>query len=91
MVVTNHAAKRLKQRLGLPKKAVLRIADKAYQEGWTHADARGRLKRYLDGLYLAEEKATDMRIHGNFIYLFHGNILITVLNLPKNLRGGVPR
>lgn len=91
MSITNHAAKRVRQRLGIPKRAVPDMVQRAYDSGIEHATARGRLKRYLDKLYLEHMNASNMRVFGMFIYLFRGQTLITVLPLPKNLRGGVPK
>jgi len=86
--VTSHAAKRFKQRCGLPKKACQSHAQTAYDKGFKHADAKGRAKRYMDRLFLDYRKANQMRVYGEFIYLFSGTVLITVINLPRHVRGG---
>lgn len=86
--VTNHAQKRFKQRLGLPKKACQRHAEIAFQNGFKHADARGNAKKYLDRLFLEHRTATNMRIYGDVVYIFNHETLITVFGLPKNVRSG---
>jgi hypothetical protein len=88
VTVTNHSRKRFKQRLGLSKKACQRHAEIAFLQGATHADVRGRAKRYLDRLFLQHHTANQLRVHGQFVYLFNNNVLITVLGLPKSMRGG---
>jgi hypothetical protein len=88
ITVTNHAEKRFKERLGLPKSACQKHAQIAYDEGFKHEDARGKAKRYLDKLFLEHRNANAMRVYGEFVYLFTGETLITVLNLPKSVRGG---
>lgn len=88
--VTNHAAKRFKQRMGLPKKACQRHAETAYEHGATHGEVRGSLKRYMDKLYLQHRTATDIRAYGEQLYLFAGRRLITLFPIPKRMRGGVP-
>jgi len=81
-LVTRHAMTRGKQRLGLGKKAMQRTADKALLLGRKHEEFTGGLRRYLDCVYLEHKKASNMRVHGQFIYLFAGVTLITVLNVP---------
>ena len=90
VIVTNHAAKRLKQRSGLPKKAVNRFAEIAFLKGKKHADVKGRLKRYLDKLFLSHMNGNNIRVYGMFVFIFQDTRLITVLSLPKSMRGGVP-
>ena len=88
MVVTKHAAKRLKERLGLSKKTVEKVAMKAFQLGTDHSAFKSSAKRYLDGLYLSHKKANNLKVYANYVYLFHGEVLITVLDLPKKYQGG---
>lgn len=54
--VTRHAEKRIRQRLGINKKATERNAEKALQCGVTHAEATGQLCKYLDGIFLRNYK-----------------------------------
>jgi len=89
--ITDHARRRLKERVGLPKRAMQRMADRALQEGQCHRDARGRARRYLDRLYLKEETANQIRVHGAFVYLFEDRRLITVLPALKWLSKGMRR
>lgn len=82
-VVTHHAERRTRQRLGVPKKAVRRVADKALTDGLCRAETEGGLKRYLDRLYIrGNGAASNIIIYGDKVYLFDGDILITILNLP---------
>lgn len=84
--VTNHARKRFKERLGLPKAACLRQAQKAFDSGFTHAQAKGKAKRYMDSLFLKYRTANNLRVYGQAVYIFSGNTLITVMLLPVNIR-----
>lgn len=81
--ISRHAKKRMKERCGLNKKASERLAYIAYTKGLTHSELCGRLKRYVDYLYFREEKANAIRIYGNEVYIFQGNVLITVFDLPN--------
>ena len=81
--ICEHAYARAKERLGLKRAALDRMAVKAFTSGLTHSKTAGRLKRYLDHLYLEHGKGNNLRIYGRHIYVFQGRHLITVLHLPK--------
>lgn len=83
VTVTRHATKRIRQRLGINKSATERMAEKALESGITHAEAKGKLSRYLDGIFLLNYKPTNLRIYNHSVYLFNGTTLITVLPLPN--------
>lgn len=84
-IVTNHAKQRTKDRLGLSKRIANKIADKALEHGVTHAHAKGKLKSYLDKIYLSHKSANNLRVYNRKVYLFDKSVLITVLNLPNSL------
>lgn len=83
---TRHATKRTRERLGLQKKSVERNTEKALEFGISHKEATGNLRKYMDGLYLSNKKATNMRIYHEHTYIFCGQTLITVLPLPNSLK-----
>ena len=81
--ISRHGARRMRKRLGIKKKSVDRMAEKALTYGVTHAEAKGSLSRYMDGLYLSHGTANNMRVYNRRVYLFRGMSLITVINLPN--------
>lgn len=82
--VTEHAEDRLGERVGLNKSSVERMANIALEKGISRNDTSGRLRRYLDKLFLSHDKiANNMKIYGQFIYIFNEVTLITVLSLPN--------
>jgi len=83
MVITKHAESRIRERLGLKKKAVPRMVATALSKGKSHADHTGGAKRYLNGLFLAHKTANNLRVYGNFVYVFIGDKLITVIDFPR--------
>lgn len=89
--VTDHAAKRTKERLGLPKRVTAKNADRALHEGIKHSETRGALHRYLDALYWKRETANNIRVYCNNVYIFHDEILITIFPLPQKYRKTVDR
>ena len=84
-IVTEHAKDRLKERSGLKKKSIDRIAEKALTEGYSHNELKGRLKKFVDALYLSHNVCNNIKIYGDKAYLFKGTTLITVLQVPNYL------
>ena len=85
-VVTNHALKRCRKRLGVPKKAVEKMVGEAWERGLCHKDFSGSFRRYLDGVFLRERCGNQMRVHNGHLFLFSGNTLVTVWGLPPRYR-----
>lgn len=85
VVVTEHSVKRTKDRLGLSKKLADKNAQKALEFGITHSEAKSGLRKFLDKLYLSNGNANNVRVYHHHVYLFRGNTLITIINLPQNL------
>lgn len=85
--VSKHGAKRARERVGLPKKAVERNAQRALTEGIGYKEASGSLKRYISWLYERYDgNGNNIRIYGDKVWVFHDGILITVLNVPGEHR-----
>lgn len=83
-VLTNHGKKRMKERNGLPKKAVLAGADRALKRGLKREDLSGSLRRYMDSLYWQGEfKGKNVIVYGNMVYIFDRMVLITTFALPR--------
>ena len=85
MIVTKHAKKRMKQRCGVNKKSVDRIAEIAYEKGLKHSELTGNLRKWVDGLYLKHRQGNQIRLYGDKTYIFHDGRLITVIQIPNNL------
>ena len=91
MKVTDHAKSRIKERCGLPKKAIERNAKIAFEEGICHNDCTGRLRKYIDYLFLSHGRGANIRIHGNYVYIFSHTRLITVFLLPNVYKNAVSK
>lgn len=89
-LLTHHGEERMRKRLGLPRKAVARTAEKALREGYTHSQFSGSFKRYLDGVYLKERTANNLRVYGGHLYLFAGETLVTCWQVPNKFRNAKP-
>lgn len=51
IIVTKHAERRIRQRLGINKKSTEKAAEKALQFGIAHSEAKGKLSRHMDGIF----------------------------------------
>jgi len=91
IIITNHGKERIKKRIGVSKSLSEKIAVKALEKGLKHSDTKGKLKKFLDGLYLSHKTANNMRIYARKIFLFRDNLLITVIDLPKQFHKTVDK
>lgn len=84
VIITKHGKKRTKDRVGLSKKIADKNAQKALDFGVAHQDTKGSLKKFMDAVYFRYKNSNNTRIYNRKVYLFHNEVLITVLNLPNN-------
>lgn len=86
LTITGHAKERARQRFGWSNESLCRMANKAFFQGLSHKQAKGRLLKYFDLLWSQYEKANNIRLHGEALFVFCGNVLLTVWQLPIELR-----
>lgn len=84
--VSKHAEIRLRERCGINRKSAQRIAEKAFNDGIQHSQTKGNLKKWVTNLYFHNKSANNIRLYGDKAYIFSGAVLITVLQIPSNLR-----
>jgi hypothetical protein len=84
--VTYHAYKRAKERYQWNAKTVDKMAERAYFNGSKHSQAKGTLKKYIDKLWHQNRNVNNIRIYGQDIYFFAGNLLITLYQLPNSIK-----
>lgn len=89
MSVTRHGSKRIKSRMGIPKKAVDRQFKLALSKGKYQSDLKGRLAKWGTKVSLSQQVPHSIVLYNAhaFIYATKDNepILITVLPIPQNL------
>lgn len=90
VTVSKHAVRRLKERCGLNKRSVQRMADKAFTDGIRHSDTRGRLNKWVTSLYFYNRTADNIRLYGDKAYIFAGSTLVTVIQIPPDLLKYMP-
>lgn len=86
VVITRHAEKRLAERSGLNKSAMQRMCNRAFYNGIKHSDTKGRLNKWVTSLYFRNPKANNLRLYGDKVFIFSDKILVTVMQIPNNLK-----
>ena len=93
VVISDHASKRIRQRLGVGKKGQQKLVKKAYENGISESTAKGVLKSYFSYVMDKSNKGTTIRIYNDKVYLFgplesdeKRKILVTVIPLPTKYR-----
>lgn len=86
MNISNHARQRMKERCGFNKKTQERMAEKAFRDGIPHNRTNGRLNKWITSLYFKNERANNIRIYGDKAYIFCGETLVTVIQIPANIK-----
>lgn len=88
-VVTKHAEERIIERLGVSKSSVQRVADRAYLNGIKMDGTQNALNRWI--IWMAHDRGIGdamrtIRIYGEYVFIFSGNTLITVHEIPQRLK-----
>lgn len=85
MEISRHAKQRIKERVGVGKGTVEKIAARALEKGIPHNKTKGRLNKWITEQYFYNETANNIRIYGEKTYIFRFELLITVIPLPRDL------
>lgn len=88
ITISHHAYHRAKERLGYNPDAFKRLAAQAYCYGISQAEAKGKLRRFIESR-CAEHPGNKPRIYGENIYIFKENCLVTVYQLPADVRASM--
>lgn len=88
-LLTVHGEERIKDRIG--KKINIDIANKALNNGISHSETTGSLKRYIDSLYFRNQSANNIKIYNYNVYIFVNTLLITILMLPNKYKSTVDK
>ena len=87
VILTDHAVKRIRQRLGWPKKSVPRMVQKVLERGFKPDDLHGFVSRHLSWIEGKERRSTKVFFYANYVWVFVLRqgvyTLITVLPIPS--------
>lgn len=86
VIITRHAAERLKERIGLGKKALQRAAEAAFDKGLKHSETIGNLKKWVTSLYFNNRAANNIRLYNDKAWIFAEEKLVTVIQIPASLK-----
>jgi len=87
--ISDHGNKRVRSRCGIPKKSVEKLTKDAFHKGITHAETTGSLNKFITAEYFYNQKANNIRIYNDKVFIFAGETLVTVFNLPQRYRESV--
>lgn len=91
MKVTKHARKRIHEREGIGKSSAERKAGIVLQKGYRRQQTKGALRKILEKELEYKGTADEIRVYGDKIYIFCGEVLVTVLNLPPHIAHNLER
>ena len=80
--ITDHAAKRLKERNGWNKKTALRMIKKIYETGIRGEDVKGYIAPWIRNKIATRNPGDEFVVYGTSCYVFNSGNVITVLPLP---------
>jgi len=81
ITVSLHAYQRAKQRMGLSKHAIDRLAGIAYYKGIRMTEAKGSFLKFLREHFTLKPHHTVI-VFANMVFLYDDNLLVTVVHLP---------
>ena len=81
--ISEHAFKRIKQRVGWNRKTALRMIERVYSKG-----LKGNQLKGYPSIWISQrpEKFADFEeiiLYGNHLYLFSNKVLVTVYHIPS--------
>ncbi len=88
--ISNHAYDRGKERLGLSKKSIDRMAEKVLEKGIHGTDLKGSIYSWIQNKLDNHERTGDIYVYGDKAWVYSRKpnciLLITVLNIPANMQ-----
>jgi hypothetical protein len=84
--ITVHARDRARERFSMEEQSLARLAERAWYMGISLRQSKGRLRRYFDTLWESYGKADNIRLYGQYVFIFSGQVLLTLWHLPVEYR-----
>jgi len=84
--ISDHAYSRAKERFGIGKKSLFRLFQKAQRFGIGPKDTTGNLHKYMIGEVFKSGIPKNVKIYGEFVFIYDNECLITVFIIPRNIR-----
>jgi len=95
-VATKHVVRRVRRRMGLPKRAVIGEIEKAYKYGRRIEEFSGRFREHLDSIRSNKRGANKIIVYRNFMFLINerpdrNDRILTAYHVPQEYRRLVKR
>jgi len=87
MQISKHAEKRIRKRLGIPRKAVPRFIEEAQSKGTPLKDFKGRVKRFYDAISITYKAGNQTFSYRDYVFIVQDSMLVTVYPIPNQLQG----
>ena len=84
--VSGHAYKRARERVRWSRNALNKMSVLAYTNGLRRYELKGKLRHFIDDLLIGSAKKPQIRIYGEVIYIFRNQTLVTLYQIPSELR-----
>jgi hypothetical protein len=81
VIISRHAEHRVRGRLGVPKRAVLGYAERAYAKGLAPYECGSLIRKLINTKIATYGDKFTYKIYNGFVWCFDGKILVTVLLL----------
>lgn len=86
MDISKHAEKRIRKRIGIPRKAVGKFVDEAMKNGVPLKDFKGRIKKFYEYTMIKYHSGNESFFYREFLFIAHNGTLVTVYPIPKNIK-----
>lgn len=90
--VSKHAERRIRSRVGIPKRSVSKEVERAFYNGVTYSQSRGQLRKYFTKIWRKTKEKPLVRVYNHFAWVFvrvkgrgGAYVLKTTYNIPSTL------
>lgn len=80
--MSKHGEERVRERCGVPKRAVKGVIEKAYTRGIERVETTGDIRRLLDSIYIESNDLSAIKLYNEKVWVFgRESSLLTVFEL----------
>jgi len=86
MNISKHAEKRIRKRIGLPRKAVEKFVAEAVENGTPLKEFKGRVKKFYDYTSINYQSGNQSFFYREYLFIAHNGDLVTVYPIPRHIK-----
>lgn len=88
--ISKHAERRIRSRVGIPKRSVRKEVERAFYSGVTYSQSKGQLRKYFTKIWRKTRDKPLIRVYNHFAWVFvkvkgGAYVLKTTYNIPSTL------